>query len=410
MSPGNPNQRWVEALARLEANALLREIKPGSNRETIERGGKTLINLASNNYLGLAHDVRVIEAGKKALEQYGLGSGASRLVSGNCEVVDALERKLAKFKSQEAALVFPSGYQANVGVLTAIAGPRDTLIMDSLNHASLIDGARLSGAKVLKYAHKNMDDLEQILQTATESKSLIHHSVPEQNHSRGARPATRDQIFIVTDGVFSMDGDLAPLPKIVELAKRYGAQIVLDDAHGSGIVGPDGKGTSAHFGLEKEIDIHIGTLSKAFGAQGGFVAGSKILIDWLVNKSRGFIFSTGISPVLAAGAMKALEISVAEPDRRSKLFGHIENLRVGLSKKGYTLSGEPESPMLLVMIGEAERAKSLSALLEDLGILAPAIRPPTVPEGESRIRLVPMATHTPAQILAVIDAFPEVTF
>jgi len=360
--------------------------------KTVDAGGlprirlndTTYLNLASNNYLGFTHHPRLIAAAARALETYGAGAGASQLICGRAEVHADLEEALCKFKGVEAALVFSSGYAANVGVLTSLVGPRDQIFADKLNHASLIDGARLSRGEVHRYCHRDPDHLARLL-----------HEHPGQG-----------QRFIVSDGVFSMDGDIAPLPDLVALAEQHDAVLVLDDAHGTGVVGPGGKGTAAHFGLEDRVPVQIGTFSKALGAQGGFVAGSRTLIDFLVNRARSFIFSTGLAPASAAASKEALRVLEEEPDLLERLQSHLRRLREALLDRGYTLTGSPPAPMIAVIMGDPGDTLDLSAHLLDRGILAPAVRPPSVPEGTSRIRLAPMGTHVPEEIERVVEAFP----
>jgi len=380
------NDTWEETLRALEEKGLRRHLK------TVDAGGlprirlndTTYLNLASNNYLGFTHHPRLIAAAARALETYGAGAGASQLICGRAEVHADLEEALCKFKGVEAALVFSSGYAANVGVLTSLVGPRDQIFADKLNHASLIDGARLSRGEVHRYCHRDPDHLARLL-----------HEHPGQG-----------QRFIVSDGVFSMDGDIAPLPDLVALAEQHDAVLVLDDAHGTGVVGPGGKGTAAHFGLEDRVPVQIGTFSKALGAQGGFVAGSRTLIDFLVNRARSFIFSTGLAPASAAASKEALRVLEEEPDLLERLQSHLRRLREALLDRGYTLTGSPPAPMIAVIMGDPGDTLDLSAHLLDRGILAPAVRPPSVPEGTSRIRLAPMGTHVPEEIERVVEAFP----
>ena len=371
-----PEKHWEEELEKLEAESLRRQL-------SLPEGAA--LNMASNDYLGLADDERVVEAAREALARWGVGAGASRLVTGHTRAHVELEESLAAFKGTEAALVFSSGYAVNVGVLTALAGPRDHLFADRLNHASLIDGCRLTRARMRVYRHGDLDQLEGMLEKAPE---------------RGKR-------FIVTDGVFSMDGDLAPLPALVELAERFEAVLVVDDAHGTGVVGPDGRGSLAHFGLEDRVPVQIGTLSKALGAQGGFVAGSQPLIDLLVNKARSFIYSTGIAPSVAVAAREALRIAGEEPERRTRLQRHLAMLRDELARRGYTVLGAAPAPMVAVQLGDPESALRQAERLRKAGVIAPAIRPPTVPVGTSRIRLTPRASHTLEDVRRVISSFPR---
>ncbi len=376
---------WARALDALEARGLGRRLRSQATAAlpAVERDGRRLVNLASNNYLGLAADPRLVAAAHAGLDAWGVGAGASRLVTGDFEIHRDLEAALADLKGAEAALAFTSGYAANVGVLTALAGPRDRIFADALNHASLIDGCRQSRAVVQRYEHKDADHLEELL--------------------RGA-PA-RGQRFIVTDSVFSMDGDLAPLPELATLAERWGAALVVDDAHGTGVLGPEGRGAVHHFGIEGRVPVQIGTLSKALGAQGGFVAGSRVLVDLVLHRARSFVYSTAIAPVLAAAALAGVGLARAEGWRREKQRSHLARLRGGLREIGFTVVGEDVAPLLAVIVGSPDATLRLSAELEESGVLAPAIRPPTVPSGTSRLRLAPMATHSGEQIEGVLAAF-----
>ena len=359
----------------------------------VRLGGKKYVCFCSNNYLGLAGHPRIKRAAQEAIERYGWGAGASRLVSGNTLLHEALESALGGFKGAEAALVFPSGYMANVGTITALVGKGDIVIGDRLNHASLIDGCRLSGADFRIYTHKDMDGLEGVLRRASQYRKRL----------------------IVTDGVFSMDGDLAPLPNIVELARRYKAMLMVDDAHGTGVLGKKGKGTVEHYGLEREVDIQMGTLSKALGGIGGFVTGSKTLIEYLKNRSRPFIYTTALPPAACAAAIEALRIVKEEPSRREALWRNVRYLQEGLkSGRGvlqYAPTGlqvpEVESPIFPIAIGDAKEAVSLSKSLFEKGLWVTAIRPPTVPEGTSRLRVTVTSEHTQEHMQALLHALAE---
>jgi 8-amino-7-oxononanoate synthase len=360
----------------------------GRADRVVVKDGRELLCFASNNYLGLTADEAVIRAASEATLRYGTGSGASRLVSGTMELHVRLEEELASFKETEAGLLFGSGFAANLGTITALVGSEDVIYTDRLNHASIIDGSRLSKARLEIYAHADAGDLESRL-------------ARNRDRSSGGRR------LIVTDGVFSMDGDLAPLPQILELAEIYDAWVLVDDAHASGVIGPRGAGTADYYGVDSPRLIRLATLSKAFGGEGGFVAGSADLIDYLRHKARPFVFSTAPSPATTATALKALEIVRTEPHRRERLRANAERLREGLLSLGYTVPGGP-TPILPVMIGEPGRAVAISRALEDRGVLAPAIRPPTVPEGTSRLRVTAMATHTDSDIDRALQAFREV--
>lgn len=375
-----------EELEALRAADLYRapRVFEGRADRVVVKDGREFLCLASNNYLGLTADEAVIRAASEATLRYGTGSGASRLVSGTMDLHVRLEEELAAFKETGAALLFGSGFAANLGTITALVGPEDVIYTDRLNHASIIDGSRLSKARLEIYAHADAGDLE----------------------SRLARNRGRRRL-IVTDGVFSMDGDLAPLPEILDLAEAYDTWVLVDDAHASGVIGPRGAGTADYYGVDSPRLIRLGTLSKAFGGEGGFVAGPPDLIDYLRHKARPFAFSTAPSPATVATALKALEIVRTEPHRRERLRANAERLREGLRASGYTVPGGP-TPILPVMIGEPGRAVTLSRALEEKGVLAPAIRPPTVPEGTSRLRVTAMATHTDSDIERALRAFREV--
>ncbi len=376
-------------LEALKAADLYREprVFEGRADRVVVKDGRELLCFASNNYLGLTADEAVIRAASEATLRYGTGSGASRLVSGTMELHVRLEEELASFEKTGAALLFGSGFAANLGTITALLGSEDVIYTDRLNHASIIDGSRLSKARLEIYAHADAEDLEARLARNKEAPG----------HKR----------LIVTDGVFSMDGDLAPLPEILDLAETYDAWVLIDDAHASGVIGPGGAGTADYYGIDSPRLIRLGTLSKAFGGEGGFVAGPSELIDYLRHKARPFVFSTAPSPATAATALKALEIVRTEPHRRERLRANADRLREGLRALGYAVPGHL-TPILPVMVGEPGQAVALSRALEERGVLAPAIRPPTVPEGTSRLRVTAMATHTDADIDRALQAFREV--
>jgi 8-amino-7-oxononanoate synthase len=360
----------------------------GRADRVVVKDGRELLCFASNNYLGLTADEAVIQAASEAALRYGTGSGASRLVSGTMKLHVLLEEELASFKKTEAALLFGSGFAANLGTITALVGPEDVIYTDRLNHASIIDGSRLSKARLEIYAHADTEDLKNRLA-----------------HNRDRNPGRRR--LIVTDGVFSMDGDLAPLPEILDLAETYDAWVLIDDAHATGVIGPRGAGTADYYNVDSPRLVRLGTLSKAFGGEGGFVAGPADLVDYLRHKARPFVFSTAPSPATVATALKALDIVQTEPHRRERLRANAERLREGLHLLGYVVPRGP-TPIVPVMVGEPGRAVALSKALEDRGVLAPAIRPPTVPKGTSRLRVTAMATHTDSDIDHALQAFREV--
>ena len=373
--------------ARLEergARAVRRRLRPldsGSGPRVVV-DGRSVIQLCSNDYLGLAAHPAVTRAAAEAALEYGAGAGSARLIAGTCAPHAALERDLARLKQTEAALVLSSGYHANTGVLPVLAGPGDVIFSDELNHASLIDGCRLSRAAVRVYRHADAEHLERLLREA---------------HGFGRR-------LVVTETVFGMDGDLAPLADVVTLARRHDAAVVVDEAHATGVFGRTGAGLVSELGLTDAVDVQIGTLSKALGSLGGYVAGSAALVDWVVNAARPFIYTTALPPSAAAAARAAIAVLAAEPERRDRLRSHAERLRAHLSALGFRLGGG-RSPILPVLVGGAEAAARLGDALLARGVLAPAIRPPTVPEGTARLRVTPMATHTDDDLAAAVDAF-----
>ena len=351
---------WIDD----EAEAWSRK---GLERRLIVRDGRDLINFASNDYLGLASDPRVIEAACSAAGDHGWGSGASPLVSGWREPHEALASALAEFERVEAVALFSSGYAANLGAIGALIGPGDGVYLDRLDHACLVDGARLSRAKLRVYPHVDVPRLETIL---TRDRGKFRRSL------------------IATDGVFSMDGDLAPLPELADLAERFGAMLLVDEAHGTGVFGAEGRGAAESLGVADRVAVKVGTLSKALGSVGGFVAGSRRLVDWLVNRARPLVYSTAMPPPAAAAASKALEILRLEPWRRERLAKLSHRLRSGLAGVG------PGGPIVPFIVGEPDAAVDWSGRLLDRGILVPAIRPPTVPDGTARLRISLTAAHS----------------
>lgn len=379
-------KRIKEQLAGIRKQGLFRELKTlsGPQEPVVIKDGRECLLMASNSYLGITTHKEVVAAALEATANYGTGSGGSRLISGNTVLHEELERALADFKGTEAAIVFNTGYMANLGVISSLADQGDVIFSDELNHASIIDGCRLSRAKVKVYRHGDLNHLE----------SLI------------AEELSGGRKLIVTDGVFSMDGDLAPLPGIVELAREYGAMVMVDDAHGTGVLGANGQGTAEHFGLKEQIDIQLGTLSKALGSEGGFAAGDEELIQYLRNRARTFIFSTGLAPGVIAAALAALKVVDLEPWRRERLKENANRLREGLTAMGYRVI-PTETPIIPVLVGEAETTVALARALDEGGVFAPAIRPPTVPPGTCRIRVTVMASHTTEHIDRALEVFRE---
>jgi glycine C-acetyltransferase len=350
-----------------------------------EKAGPVLV-LSSNNYLGLADHPELVAAGKKALDEFGAGTASVRFICGTFSIHDEIERALARLSHTEAALTYVSCWAANTGLIPAIAGDADALVSDELNHASLIDGCRGSKARRLVYKHANMADLAEKLEAV-----------------KGAR-----RIFVVTDGVFSMEGDLAPLPDIVKLAREHGAAIILDDSHGTGVMGKNGRGTAEHFGVEGQIDIVTGTLGKALGgAAGGYVAGSKTLIDYLSQVSRPQLFSNALPATIAASAGKAIEILEREPERVARLHEITGQLRDGLKKLGFKPL-EGESAIVPIIVGDTAFAIKMSQMLLAEGIFITGFGYPVVPEGTARLRIQACATLTDAQIAFALKTFEKV--
>ena len=383
------NYDWLETeFTALEHTGLRRHLRTvmSAPTGTINLDGRDVVLLGSNNYLGLSTHPQVTAAAVKATQTFGTGASGSRLISGNSELYTTLETNLAVSKNTEAALVFSSGYTANTGVIPVLASEGDLILSDALNHASIIDGCRLSRAAKQVYRHCDMEHL----------KSLLSESTAFQRR------------LIVTDSVFSMDGDIAPLPDIYNLAVQYEAMLLVDDAHGFGVLGRDGSGTVAHFGMENRDIIQMGTLSKAIGALGGYVAGSHALIELLINKARSFIFTTGLPPATLAAANAALNVMRSSPELQQRLFSHAKYLKTALTNLGYTLLPS-ETQILPVLLGNPQRTTSIAEALLTEGVFAPAIRPPSVPPDTSRLRLTVMATHTKPEIQQAIDAFATVS-
>jgi len=348
----------------------IRTIEGRQNRE-ITIDGRKVLNFCSNNYLGLADDPRLGAAATASIVAEGFGAGASRLVCGNFSSHQKLEDCIAKFKGTERALLFNTGYIANMGIISSLYGRGDMIFSDKLNHASIIDGILLSGAEYKRYAHADMESLAAMLKTAPESVKKL----------------------IITDSVFSMDGDIAPLPAIVALAKKYSAAVMVDEAHGLGVLGRNGKGAVEHFGLEGQVDIQMGTFSKAAGSFGAYCCGSARLIDFLINKARSFIYTTGLPPSVAAASLKGLEIIVEEPQRREKMWENTKFITNGLKEMGFdTLN--TQTPIIPIVVKDSSLSVDFSEKLLAAGIFVSAIRPPTVPANTARLRVTVMATHT----------------
>ena len=348
--------------------------------------GKDVINLASNNYLGLTTHPKLREAALEATRRYGVGSGAVRTISGTMSLHIELEERIARFKNVEACVVFQSGFAANAGTVAAVLTPEDHIVSDELNHASIIDGCRLSRAKIHVFPHKD---------TAAAERKLA-----ELDGQPGRK-------LLITDGVFSMDGDIGPLPGLVEAAEKHGAIMMVDDAHASGVLGRNGRGTVDHFGLHGRVHIQVGTLSKAIGVLGGYVCGSRALIEFLYHRARPFLFSTSHPPAVAAACMAAFDVLEEEPERIQKLWDNTRYFKQGLRAAGFN-TGVSETPITPVIVGEARTAHALSAALFENGVLATGIGFPTVPEGRARVRTIVTATHTREDLDRALEVFARV--
>lgn len=378
-------------LEELKSRGLYRKLRTVETAQghKVRIDGKEVILLCSNDYLGLANDRRVKEAARKAITKYGFGAGASRLVSGNMTLHRELEERIARFKGTEAALLFNSGYAANTGVIPALAGRGDLIFSDRLNHASIVDGCRLSLAEVRRYRHLDMNALERYLEHASEDEVMYA------------------QKLIVTDGVFSMDGDIAPLDRIIKHANAHGAMVMVDEAHGTGVLGAKGRGSAEYLGIDaNDITVNMGTLGKALGAYGAYVAGTKSLIDYLMNRSRSFIYSTALPPGTVAAALAAIDIVEKEPERREKLLKNVKFLKEGLDSLGFETMNS-QTQIIPVLAGESSLACEMMEALFEKGVFVLAIRPPTVPEGTARLRVTLTSKHSRADISRVLDAFEK---
>ena len=368
----------------LESHSIRRQLRPISSGigPRIVVDGRSILQFCSNDYLGITSHPAVTRAAEMALSRYGTGAGSARLVVGTSPPHCELEEALAQLKQTEAALALSSGYHANTGVLPALAGSEDRIFSDALNHASIIDGCRLSRAATKIYRHNDVEHLTTLLSATGTSRRRV----------------------IVTESVFAMDGDLAPLSELASVAKQYDALLVVDEAHATGVFGSQGGGLVQELELGAHVDVQIGTLSKAIGALGGYVAGSQTLIDTLINEARTFIYTTALPPSVAASATAAIQVIIQEPERREQLWQHARFLRKALAAAGYHIN-PGNSPILPVMVGDAAQAVALSNALFTHGVLVSAIRPPTVPTGTARLRVTPMATHTENDLEQAVDAF-----
>jgi len=370
---------FEESLSQARENNMYRSLNvlsPSSGTATHRQwNGNEYILFCSNDYLGLSAHPRVVQAAQCALEKYGVGSGASRLISGTTDWHHRLEEKIAHFKNKEAALVFSSGYHANVGIITALADKNTLLVIDKLSHASIIDACKLSEATLRIYPHNNMKKLEALLQHASDYERTL----------------------IVTDSVFSMDGDCALLKKIIALKEQYGAMLMIDEAHATGVFGERGSGLAEALGCEDQVDIIMGTLSKAVGGLGGYCATSRVIVDYLINKSRSFIYTTSLPAVLCAAAYEAITIIEEGKQLREQLWKNTEEIKKAIEKRGYRI-GQTATPIIPIIIGDTDKTLSLAQKLFDQHIYIPAVRPPTVPKGEARLRLTVSAAHTATDV------------
>ncbi|EOS7896316.1 glycine C-acetyltransferase [Enterococcus hirae] len=363
------------------------DILEGANDAIIEVAGKNLINLASNNYLGFADRVELKQACIDATNRYGVGAGAVRTINGTLRIHQELENKIAEFKGTEAAIAFQSGFNCNMGAISAIMTKEDAILSDELNHASIIDGCRLSGAKIIRIKHQDMNDLEEKAKEAVNSGKY-------------------NKIMYITDGVFSMDGDVANLPDMIPIAEKYGLITYVDDAHGSGVMGK-GAGTVKHFGLQQKIDMQMGTLSKAIGVVGGYVAGSKSLIDWLKSRGRPFLFSTSLTPGAAGAALASIQLMQDHPELVEKVWENAIYFKEELKKIGYDI-GVSETPITPVILGDESLTQQFSKKLIENGLYVKPIVYPTVPLGTGRVRNMPTAAHTKEMLDHAVAIYQKV--
>ena len=387
-SPTTDTTQWItDEIEQLKEAGLYTHIRtiesPMDAWVTID--GRRLLNFCANNYLGLANHPRMRQAAKEAIDQYGVGPGAVRTIAGTMSLHTALEERLATFKRAEACITFQSGFNANLGAIPALVGRGDVIFSDELNHASIIDGCRLSRAKVVRYDHNDVDDLR--------------HKVAET--------IDYNRRLIVTDGVFSMDGDIAPLDKIADVAEEEGILLMVDDAHGEGVLGEGGRGIVDHFGLHGRVDIEVGTLSKAFGVVGGMVSGKGVIIEWLRQRGRPFLFSSAMTVPDVAACLEAVDILEESTELVDKLWSNARLFRRGMDEMGFD-TGHSETPIVPVMLGEAPLAQEFSRRLFDKGVFAMAIGYPTVPPGKARIRVMNSAAHSPDDIEQALEIFGDV--
>jgi len=381
----NPLAFLDDELAALRSQGLYRWPRrlTGEQAPVCVYDGRRVINLCSNNYLGLANDPRLKEAARRAIDEYGVGSGAVRTIAGNLAIHEQVEARLAAFKHTEAALLYQSGFTANAGTVSAILGRGDVVVSDELNHASIIDGCRLSGAERKIFPHRDVGSA--------------------RRHLAEARAGAARHVLLITDGVFSMDGDVAPLPDLAEAAEEFGAIMMVDDAHASGVMGSGGRGTVDHFELHGRVHVQVGTLSKAWACLGGYVAGSRALIEFLMQRARPLLFSTSHPPSVAATALAALDRIEADPGLIDRLWDNTRFLKAGLARRGFD-TGTSETPITPIMIGDEAKAMRFSDRLFEEGVFALGIAFPTVPRGRARVRTIVTAGHTKEQLSEALDA------
>jgi glycine C-acetyltransferase/8-amino-7-oxononanoate synthase len=376
-------------LKKIKKSGLYRELNivEGAQGPHVKIKGRKYISFCSNNYLGLANHPEIAKAVEDAVKKYGWGAGASRLISGNMKLHETLEDEISKFKRKESTIVFPTGYMANIGTICSLVSSGDLVICDRLNHASIIDGCRLSGATFRVYPHRDTVKLENILKKSSKYPRKL----------------------IVTDTVFSMDGDLAPLPDIVRIARKYKAMVMVDEAHGTGVFGKNGRGVVEHFNLNEKVNIVMGTLSKAVGSLGGFVSGDKNLINYLRNKARTFMYTTALPPAVCAASIAGIRLIQRDHSLRESLWRNVCYLKERLKLLNINVISS-ESPIIPVMIGDAKKAVDVSRFLFKRGVLIPAIRPPTVPDKSSRLRITVMSTHTRADLDKLLDVLSTIQY
>jgi len=360
---------------------LFREVQSAQDTEVIV-GGRKLIMAGSNNYLGLTSHPKVKEAAIKAVEKYGSGCAGSRFLNGNLDIHEELEEKLAAFFRQEAAVVFATGYQTNLGVISSLVGRNDVILLDKFDHASIIDGCRLSFGKVRKFRHNDMPDLERLLSSISDTKGM----------------------FIIVDGIFSMEGDITSLPEVIALAKRYGARVMVDDAHAVGVLGEGGRGTAEHFHLEDEVDMIMGTYSKTLAAIGGFICASREVANYVRHFARSLIFSASLAPALVAAVSAALDVIQEEPELRERLWHNTHKMLKGFQELGFD-TGTSETPVIPVIIGDQMKTFEMCGLLQEYGVFVNPTISPAVPPGRELLCISYMATHTEEQLDRILDAF-----